>query len=92
MADEFMKGLALFTLGGLGWLTFAGWYRTPSFYQVDQLFADPRAAQSVYEEIGILAGDVFFWLMIIGALTFWVLVPASRELREMLSEDADAAN
>ncbi|SNR62485.1 DUF7314 family protein [Halorubrum vacuolatum] len=87
MADEFMKGLALFCLGGFGWLTFAGWYRTPSFYDISQLFADPRAAESVYDEIGILAGDVFFWLMIIGAVTFWVLVPATREIRSSLAED-----
>ncbi len=88
MADEFMKGLALFTLGGLGWLTFAGWYRTPSFYNIDQLFSDPTGVNSVYDEIGVLAGDAFFWLMIIGALTFWVLVPATRELRETLADDA----
>ncbi|GAB6879000.1 hypothetical protein JCM17823_12740 [Halorubrum gandharaense] len=89
MADEFMKGLALFTLGGLGWLTFAGWYRTPSFYDVGQLFAEPQAAESVYDQIGIFAGDAFFWLMVIGALTFWVLVPATRELRR---SRGDAAN
>ena len=87
MADEFMKGLALFSLGGLGWLTFAGWYRTPSFYDINQLFADPTGVASAYDEIGVLAGDVFFWLMIVGALTFWVLVPASRELRSAFEED-----
>lgn len=88
MADEFMKGLALFTLGGLGWLTFAGWYRTPSFYNIDQLFSDPTGVNSVYDEIGVLAGDAFFWLMVLGALTFWVLVPATRELRATLADDA----
>jgi hypothetical protein len=32
--------------------------------------------------------------MILGALTFWVLIPASRELRDALDDDADgdAAN
>ncbi len=88
MADEFMKGLTLFTLGGLGWLTFAGWYRTPSFYNIDQLFSDPTGVNSVYDEIGVLAGDAFFWLMVLGALTFWVLVPATRELRATLADDA----
>ena len=87
MADEFMKGLTLFTLGGLGWLTFAGWYRTPSFYVVDQLFSEPTGVVSVYDEIGVFAGDVFFWLMIIGALTFWVLIPATRELRATFEDD-----
>jgi len=30
--------------------------------------------------------------MILGALTFWVLIPASRELRAADDDDADAAN
>jgi hypothetical protein len=34
---------------------------------------------------------MFFWLMILGALTFWVLVPASRQLRDSLNGDDDAA-
>lgn len=92
MADEFMKGVALFALGGLGWITFAGWYRTPSYYIVAQLVGEPSGVESAYDEIGLLAGDAFFWLMILGALTFWVLIPASRELRDALAEDADASN
>ena len=31
MADEFIKGLALFCGAGLAWMVLAGWYRTPSF-------------------------------------------------------------
>jgi hypothetical protein len=31
MADEFAKGLAIFSGAGMIWLTIAGWYRTPSF-------------------------------------------------------------
>ncbi|WP_418281699.1 DUF7314 family protein [Halorubrum sp. DTA98] len=92
MADEFMKGLTLFTLGGLGWITFAGWYRTPSYYIVAQLVGEPEGVNSVYDEIGLLAGDAFFWLMILGALTFWVFIPVSRELRDALTDDPDAAN
>jgi hypothetical protein len=89
MADEFMKGFALFALGGLGWLTFGGWYRTPTYYNVVQLVNPAEGVDSVYGEIGLVAGDAFFWVMILGALTFWMLIPASRELRKMLNDDAD---
>jgi len=94
MADEFMKGFALFTIGGLGWITFGGWYRTPSYYQVSQLVNPAEGVNTAYGEVGLLAGDVFFWLMILGALTFWVLIPASRQLRDALNggDDDAAAN
>ncbi len=88
MADEFIKGLTLFTLGGLGWITFGGWYRTPSYYEIDQLFAPPQGVESAYDEIGVLAGDAFLWLMIIGPIVFWVLLPAGRQLRESMANDA----
>lgn len=92
MADEFMKGMALFALGGLGWITFGGLYRTSSYYEVSQLVNPPVGVNTVYEQIGLFAGDVFFWLMFVGPLAFWVLLPASRELRRSLAEDGDAAN
>ena len=88
MADEFIKGLTLFTLGGLGWITFGGWYRTPSYYEIDQLVAPPQGVESAYDEIGVLAGDAFLWLMIIGPIVFWVLLPAGRQLRESMANDA----
>jgi hypothetical protein len=92
MADEFMKGFALFALGGLGWITFGGWYRTPSYYEVSQLVNPAEGVDTVYAEVGLVAGDVSFWLMILGALTFWVLVPVSREIRQSLADDGEAAN
>ena len=92
MADEFMKGFALFAVGGLGWITFGGWYRTPTYYEVSQLVNPPSGVESVYDEVALFAGDAFFWLMILGPLIFWVLVPASRELRKSLAEEGDTAN
>lgn len=92
MADEFIKGFTLFTLGGLGWITFGGWYRTPSYYEVSQLVNPAEGVNTAYGEVGLLAGDALFWLMVLGALTFWVLIPVSRELREVLNDDAEAAN
>jgi len=32
--------------------------------------------------------DVFFWFAIIGALTFWVLIPVVRRASEALDERA----
>jgi len=89
MADEFMKGLALFSLGGLGLIVFGGWYRTPSFENIVQLVNEPQEIETVYDQIGLFAGDVMFWLMIVGPLTFWVLIPAVRQLR---SSGGEAAN
>lgn len=86
MADEFMKGLALFSTGALGWFFFAGWYRVPDYYIVRQLVVEPPAPNNVFDAIAIFASDVFMWLAILGALTFWVLIPAGRELRRSLEE------
>ncbi|MUW15502.1 hypothetical protein GJ633_13340 [Halorubrum sp. CBA1125] len=90
MADEFIKGFALFSIGALGWFTFGGWYRTPSYYEIVQLVNPPEGVNTAYGEIGVLAGEASFWLMIVGALTFWVIVPASRELRDALNDEGDA--
>jgi len=48
MTDEFMKGFALRALGGLGWLTFGGWYRTPSYYDIVQLVNPAEGVDSAY--------------------------------------------
>lgn len=80
MADEFMKGLGLFTIGALGWFTFAGWYRVPTYSQVAQLTVPASEPNGVYDAVSILAGDVFAFIAIFGVLTFWVLIPVAREL------------
>ncbi|ESP88406.1 DUF7314 family protein [Candidatus Halobonum tyrrellensis] len=76
MADEFVKGLGLFTGAGLGWLVLAGWYRTESFESPRQLIAAPPDPETLFDAIGIFLGDVFFWTALLGAFTFWLLVPA----------------
>lgn len=80
MADEFIKGLGLFTGGGLAWMVLASWYRTESFESTHQLIAEPPEPANVFDAIGIFLNDVFLWTAILGALTFWVLVPAFKEL------------
>ncbi|PSP33437.1 hypothetical protein BRC64_03595 [Halobacteriales archaeon QH_10_67_22] len=87
MADEFAKGLAILMGGGLAWLTLAGWYRTPSFEGSGvQLVAPVETPATIYGEIGIALMDVLAWFSVIGALTFWVVIPAVEELRSALDE------
>ena len=80
MADEFIKGLGIFTLAGLAWVVLAGWYQTPSF-EGTQLAASPEAPANLFDTIAIGLVDVMLWFALFGALTFWVIIPAVREGR-----------
>jgi hypothetical protein len=87
MADEFAKGLAIFMGGGLAWLTLAGWYRTPSFEGSGvQLVAPAETPSTIYGEIGVVLMDIMAWFAVIGALTFWVVIPAVDEIRTVMDE------
>ncbi|WP_318566747.1 DUF7314 family protein [Salinigranum marinum] len=85
MADEFIKGLGIFTGGGLAWLVLASWYRTTSFESTQQLVAPVSdGGMDLYNSLGVALMDVFFWFTLIGALTFWVLIPAGRQARKAI--------
>ncbi|MFC6973921.1 hypothetical protein ACFQL1_03365 [Halomicroarcula sp. GCM10025709] len=86
MADEFIKGFGILMIGGLGWMTVAGWYRTPSFEGAQLTGEVTLENPTVFDQVALMLGDVFFWFAILGALTFWVLIPAFDELREYLDE------
>lgn len=88
MADEFAKGLAILTGAGLGWMVLAGWYNTPSFEGAQLTGADPSNVGQ-YGELALLLKDALFWFAVLGALTFWIVVPAAREVRARLAESAD---
>ncbi|MFC6871960.1 DUF7314 family protein [Halobellus marinus] len=90
MADEFIKGLGIFTGAGLAWMVLAGWYRTPSFESEQQLVAPVELSDSatMFDSLGVLLMDAFFWFAIIGALTFWVLIPVVRQASEAIEERA----
>jgi len=75
MADEFAKGLGIFVTAGLAWMTLAGWYCTPSF-EGAQLLGECVASGTIYDQLGLVLKDAFFWFAVLGALTFWVLIPA----------------
>lgn len=80
MADEFVTGLGILTGAGLVWMTLSGWYTTPHFDGL-QLIAPPPESVGLLGEVGLALREVAFWLAILGALTFWVVIPAIREGR-----------
>jgi hypothetical protein len=93
MADEFIKGLSLFTGAGLAWLTLAGWYRTSSFESTQQLVEPVTidlANATVFNTLGVVLMDVFFWLALLGPLAFWVLIPAGRQTRKVIENRRNA--
>lgn len=85
MADEFIKGLAVFGSGSLLWMVLAGWYRTSSFEGPQFTEAAPTDP-GTFDAIGIMVMDGVFWFMILGTLAFWVLIPAYKELSAALEE------
>ena len=81
MADEFAKGLGILTGGGLVWMVLSGWYTTPGFEDT-QLIAEVPENLDAYGEAAIALREVMFWFMVIGLLTFWVVIPTVDRLRE----------
>jgi hypothetical protein len=93
MADEFIKGLGIFTGAGLAWMVLAGWYRTGSFESTQQLVEPVTIAEgeaNLFNTLGIALMDVFFWFALVGALTFWVLIPAGRQTRRAIESRRNA--
>ena len=80
MADEFVKGFAILTGGLLVWMTFAGWYNTPSFYDT-QLIAPGPDDPGAYEAAALVLKDAMLYFALLGAFTFWVVIPSGRRAR-----------
>lgn len=80
MADEFAKGFGILVTAGLAWMTLSGWYTTAGFESTQLIAPEPEAA-TFYDTVALLLRDVLFWFAILGAITFWVLIPAMREAR-----------
>lgn len=79
MADEFAKGLGLFAGAGLAFMVLGSWYRTESFESTEQLVAPPTEAANLFDTIGIFLADLFFWIALVGAFAFWVVIPVGRQ-------------
>ncbi|MFC7080744.1 DUF7314 family protein [Halorussus caseinilyticus] len=84
MADEFAKGLGILTGGGLIWMVLSGWYTTPGFEDT-QLLGEIPGDLDTYGQAAIMLREVMFWFVVIGVLTFWVVIPALDQLREASS-------
>ncbi|WP_276300829.1 DUF7314 family protein [Halorussus lipolyticus] len=84
MADEFIKGLAIATGGGLIWMVLSGWYTTPGFEDA-QLWGPIPEGLDAYGQAAIMLREVLAWFMILGILAFWVVIPALEQLREASS-------
>lgn len=92
MADEFMKGLTIFTAAGLAWMTLSGWYQTPEFESTRQLIEPAPEPTNVFDMIAIGLIDVMMWFALLGALTFWVIIPAARQGRRVYYERRESNN
>lgn len=92
MADEFAKGLGVLTGGGLLWMVLAGWYNTPDFEAAEfpQLLAPNPTNVDVFGQLALTLKSAALWFAIIGALVFWVGIPAARELRAWRAGEEDA--
>jgi len=86
MADEFAKGFGIFVTAGFGWMVLAGWYNTPSFDSVQMLAPNPDVV-GFYGQMALLLKDALFWFAILGALTFWVVIPLIDETRRAFAEE-----
>jgi len=79
MADEFIKGLGIATAAGLGWMVLSGWYNTPSFESTRQMIERAPQDVDVYGQYGLVLRDALLVAAILGAFTFWFLIPAARK-------------
>ncbi|RRJ32822.1 DUF7314 family protein [Halocatena pleomorpha] len=86
MADEFMKGFAILTTSMLGWMVIAGWYNTPSFTE-SQLSGPAPENLQMLDQLALTFKTGLLWFALLGALTFWVLIPAGRELRKAMATE-----
>lgn len=86
MADEFIKGFAILTSGTLGWMVIAGWYNTHSFEEAQLAMPAPENLQML-DQLALTFKTGLLWFAILGTLTFWVAIPAGRELRKALATE-----
>lgn len=89
MADEFVKGLGIVTTAGLGWMILSGWYTTPGFEDT-QLVGEAPGTVDIYGELALVSREALFWFMVLGALTFWVIIPGINQLRDAVAGEDEA--
>ena len=85
MADEFAKGLGILTGAGLVWMVLAGWYNTPGFEEAQLTGPNPENVD-VYAQLALSLKEVMFWFAVTGAVVFWVVIPAVRQVQAYAAE------
>ncbi|UPM43744.1 DUF7314 family protein [Halocatena salina] len=86
MADEFIKGFTILTTSMLGWMVIAGWYNTPGFEEAQLSAAAPENLQML-DQFALTFKSGLLWFALLGTLTFWVFIPAGRELRKAMATE-----
>jgi hypothetical protein len=86
MADEFAKGFGILVTAGLGWMILAGWYNTPNFTEQFSGASPNPETLGTYAQLALALKDVLFWFAILGAITFWIVIPAFEQARNALAE------
>jgi hypothetical protein len=86
MADEFIKGFTILTVSMLGWMVIAGWYNTPAFNKAQFAMPAPENLQPL-GELALTLKTGLLWFAFLGALVFWVIIPATRELRKVRASE-----
>ncbi|PSP76569.1 hypothetical protein BRC81_13245 [Halobacteriales archaeon QS_1_68_20] len=81
MADEFVKGLGIAVTAGLGWMILSAWYNTPTFNSNRQMLHPPPENLDIYGQMAMVLRDALLVFLVLGVLTFWILIPAVREAR-----------
>jgi hypothetical protein len=89
MADEFLKGLAIATTAGFGWMVLSGWYTTPGFEDT-QLVGEVPSSVDIYGELALISREALFWFMVLGALTFWVVIPGLNQVRSTVGDEDES--
>jgi hypothetical protein len=68
-------------------MVLSGWYTTPGFEDT-QLVGEVPADPDVFGQLALVSREALFWFMILGGLTFWVVIPGLNQLRSaMAGED-----
>ncbi len=78
MADEFAVGGIFGTVGGFLWLIFAGLYKTPSFEEQFTAVVENPVHIGIPTDIGLFLADLSLALMILGPITWWIVVPIAK--------------
>lgn len=89
MADEFAKGFSVLTVAWLGWMILSAWYNTGSFESTEQLIEAGPSNPDFYGQIALVAREALFWFAIVGAVTFWVIIPAIKQATGNTIEDSE---